>query len=173
MVKILKKKLILDDLEVFDCLNQMTFNEHKVVVNGRSSYTSHLIINDNKILNLIVNEFIDMAGEGYKLLEIWANKYSKGGYVKEHSHIPTIEELKNVDCKAGVYFFKKPKMSGDFVLDGEKQNIEEGDILLFDCDKKHYSLPNETNEDRIVFSINIAKGVEKLWNNNKWEFKRI
>lgn len=173
MTQTLKRKLILDEVEVFDCLNQMTFTEYKGVVNGQSSYSNHLIINDNKILNLIVHEFIDIAGEDYKLLEVWANKYSKGGYVQEHSHIPTIEELKNVDCKAGVYFFKKPKRSGDFVLDGKKQNVEEGDILLFDCDKKHYSLPNETNEDRIIFSINLAKGIEKIWNNDKWEFKKI
>jgi|SRR6056300_322468 len=169
----MRRKLSLPENLVNECLEQMKFVEHNLVVNGQSTYSSHHIINENKVLNLIVNEFIDMAGEGYKLLEIWANKYSKGGYAQEHNHIPTVDELKNVDCKAGVYFFKKPKMSGDFVLDGEKQNVEEGDILLFNCDKNHYSLPNESDEERIIFSINIAKGVEKIWNNNQWEFRKV
>ena len=64
-------------------------------------------------------------------------------------------------------------MSGDFILEGKKQNIEEGDMILFDSDKNHYSLPNETNEERIIFSINLAKGVKKIWKNNQWEFIKV
>ena len=166
----IRRKLFLDNKLVNKCLSEITFYNKNGVINGQSSYSNHQILNKNNILNLIINEFLDMAGPEYYLIDIWSQRYIKGGYVEKHNHIPVVDILKNVDCKSGVYFYKKPKMSGDFVLEGEKQNIEEGDILLFDCDKNHYSLPNESNEERIIFSINLAKGVEKIWNNNQWEF---
>ena len=169
----MKRKLLIPDEEVFECLNKMNFIEHNLVLNGQSTFDSFHTINENEVLKLIVNAFIDMAGPKYRLLEIWANRYGRGGYVSEHNHKSPILESMNVDGKAGVYFFKKPKMSGDFVLDGKKQNVEEGDMLLFNSDKNHYSLPNESDEERIIFSINIAKGVEKIWNNNHWEFRKV
>tara|TARA_Y100001937_G_C6893278_1_gene230057 strand:+ start:34 stop:552 length:519 start_codon:yes stop_codon:yes gene_type:complete len=169
----IKKKLFLDNKLVDECLDKISFINKNGVIKGKSSYSSHQIINENDIIKTIVNEFIDMAGPEYHLIDIWSQKYDKGGYVEEHNHIPVIDILKNVDCKAGVYFYKKPKMSGDFILEGKKQNIEEGDMILFDSDKNHYSLPNETNEERIIFSINLAKGVKKIWNNNQWEFIKV
>ena len=169
----MKKKLLIPDKKVFECLDKMSFIQHNLVLNGTSTYDSYHLKNNDEALNIIVKKFLNMAGKKYRLLEIWANRYKKGGCVKKHNHLPSVKELYDVPCKSGVYFFKKPKLSGDFVLNGEKQNVEEGDIILFDCDKEHYSLPNSSNEERIVFSINMAKNVEKVWNNNKFEFKKI
>ena len=102
---------------------------------------------------------------------MWVTIYPRGAYVTEHIHSPYV--LSGVfyvkapeDC--GAIVFKDPAWVakvqqgqnglGTFPIDGTRQPIEPttGDLLLFPGWLPHYTKPNESEDDRIIVSFNMA-----------------
>jgi ASC-1-like (ASCH) protein len=173
---IIRKNFILKNKKKFNkILETIVFDKHALVNNGVSTYNTFAEYHQYKVFNEIINKFISLAGKNYYVLEFWINIYEKGGFVKEHNHITTIPELINVPMKSGVYYFKKPNNSGNIIIDNKLIKVKEGDILLFNSDQNHYTEKNLSDEQRIVFSINLAKNIKKLWNNidNTYKFINV
>lgn len=151
--------------KILDYINQIKFNNHKLVEQGLSTYDFILEYQKYPFLSNIVKKFKKEAGKDYYLLDLWCNVYNKNGYVKEHNHHDTCNNmLKNIPQISGVYNIKKPVNSGDLILDGHKTNLKEDECILFDSRINHSSTPNLSEDTRIIFSINMAYKVERKWN---------
>jgi hypothetical protein len=156
-------------------LKTIMFSKHTLVNKGVSTYNSLVDYYPYKVFDKIINKFICLAGKDYHVLEFWINIYEKGGFVKEHNHTTDVPELIDVPMKSGAYYFKKPANSGNIIIDNKLIKVKEGDILLFNSDQNHYTEKNLSNEQRIVFSINLAKNIKKVWNNidNTYKFINV
>ena len=96
--------------------------------------------------------------------ESWVNIHKRGGYTGEHLHSPSPLVI---SC-----YLKAPKGSGNFLVRdpleyhrfGTPQEpaehiwkeipVQTNDVLVFPGWLKHKTQPNNTNEDRIVLSVN-------------------
>tara|TARA_R100000963_G_C4639745_1_gene103458 strand:+ start:657 stop:1187 length:531 start_codon:yes stop_codon:yes gene_type:complete len=158
---LVKDKLILEDKgSVLVDMSNINLDKHCLVNNGSSSFNSSYNFDSFKSFTPILDKFKLMAGDGFNVTDFWFNIYQKGGYVKPHNHITLNDDLKHAEHKVGAYYFKKPKNSGNLVINDEEHEIEEDDLILFRNSDIHYSTPNNTNSERIVFSINLMKGVK-------------
>lgn len=151
-VKIKNKKEILTNLQT------IFFDKHNLVKQGGSTYNYKFKQNS---FSDVIYWFKKLAGKDYFLLDFWSNKYKKGGYVREHNHHNPEGPLKDVKQMTGVYYFKKPKNSGNLIVEGKEIKIKEDDFVIFDSKKNHYSTPNKSNDEKIIFSINLGYKVEK------------
>tara|TARA_R100000455_G_C6244946_1_gene102908 strand:- start:387 stop:869 length:483 start_codon:yes stop_codon:yes gene_type:complete len=144
--------------EILKMINKTTNTshafKHNLVESGISTYDYDLKKVD--VFKSIINTFIKLAKGGFEAIDFWFNKYKNNGYVKPHNHV-AVDGTPNKDCLVGVYYFKKKDKSGDLVVNKKKIKIKEDDFLIFDTADVHYSLPNKTNQERIVFSINMRK----------------
>jgi len=89
----------------------------------------------------------------YHLSDIWYNYYKEGQYQEPHMH----------DGEGGVtavhYLLFDPKEhSKTEFTDGDKSpNIQQGDILFFDCFKEHYVPQNKSTKPRLTVAFTITK----------------
>ena len=137
-------------------------NSHGLVVKGLSSYSTEYNPIKDKVFNPLLNEILKILN-GYHIENVWFNIYKKGGYVREHNHIPN-DFSKHYEYHANpnkhlsaVYNVKRPFDSGNFYLNQSKINMNEGDFFAFTSNDMHYTTPNQSNEDRIAISINLIK----------------
>ena len=130
---------------------------HNLIENGSSTYDSHNLKNE-KVLSSICKTFLKLTNDKFKILELWFNKYRKGGYVKPHNHLPVNGDIKN-KYLTGVYYFKKPQKSGTLVINQKKIDAKEDDFVIFNVDDTHYTTKNLSNQNKIVFSVNM-KNIE-------------
>ena len=144
--------------EIMNFINKHESIDHVLVENGSSTYDSHNLKNE-KVLSNICKTFYKLTDNKFEILELWFNKYRKGGYVKPHNHLPVNGDIKN-KYLAGVYYFKKPKNSGKLVIEGKEIDTNEDDFVLFNITDTHYTTKNLSNQSRIVFSVNMK---EKTW----------
>ena len=126
---------------------------HNLVENGSSTYDSHNLKSE-KVLSSICKTFLKLTDNKFEILELWFNKYRKGGYVKPHNHLPINGDIKN-KYLTGVYYFKKPKKSGTLVINQKKIDAEEDDFVIFNVDDTHHTTKNLSNQNKIVFSVNM------------------
>ena len=150
--------------QIENVLKKMFVDKHALVNNGYSSYNTVVDYANLKVFDKVINKFIELAGKDFNVIDFWINVYFKNGYVKKHTHTPDIKKLKNIPIQTGVYYFKKPKNSGNIVVDNKVIKIKQSDIILFDGNLMHYSERNKSNLPRIIFSINLMKGIKKIWN---------
>ena len=127
--------------------------EHDFVENGSSTYDSHNLKNE-KVLSNICKTFKKITDNKFEILELWFNKYDKGGYVKPHNH--SNGDVKN-KYLAGVYYFKKPKNSGKLVIKEKEIYTKENDFVIFNIADTHYTTKNLSNQSKIVFSVNMKE----------------
>tara|TARA_Y100000004_G_C8718059_1_gene328863 strand:+ start:92 stop:589 length:498 start_codon:yes stop_codon:yes gene_type:complete len=135
---------------------------HGLVVEGSSSFhTKYNYIKDKAFTSLLY-EIVKILN-GYYIEDVWFNIYKKGGYVKEHNHIPN-DFSKHYEYHANpnkhlsaVYNVKRPFNSGNFYLNQSKINMNEGDFFAFTSNDMHYTTPSQSDEDRIVMSFNLIK----------------
>ena len=139
--------------EIMNFVNKHKSIKHGLVENGSSTYDSHNLKNE-KVLSNICNTFKKMTDNKFEILELWFNKYYKGGYVKPHNH--SNGDVKN-KYLAGVYYFKKPKNSGNLVIKEKEIDIKEDDFVIFDIADTHYTTKNLSNQSKIVFSVNMKE----------------
>ena len=108
------------------------------------------------------------------LLSLWTTIYPPGGYIPEHTHSNSL--------MSGVFYVKAPENCGNIVFKDIScvaktmcvnnvrsfptvdttwtEPVEAGKMIVFPSWLPHLTLPNKSNEDRIIlsFNIGIAKG---------------
>jgi hypothetical protein len=152
MVK--KTKLILKNKEeVLKKIKTIKSSEYSALENGTSSYHTKYNYGKDKEFHPILDKFLETAGKGFRILDFWFNIYGPNGHVKPHRHA---QENLEGNLKSGVYYIQKPINSGNIILNNKVIKIEEDDMLLFDSDIEHYSEPNKSNQDRVIFSCNLT-----------------
>ena len=166
-----KRKLLIKQKEkILRAIKKIKSSDYDYVVDGVSSYnTSHDYAKDN-LFHPILDGFLNIAGPGYKILDFWFNIYGPRGHVKPHEHA---EQETNGALVSGVYYFQKPIKSGNLVLNKQVVEVEEDDLVLFDSHLQHYSEPNKSNGDRIIFSCNLAKGYKKILKDGRWTLVKL
>tara|TARA_X000001388_G_C2197783_1_gene110036 strand:+ start:74 stop:568 length:495 start_codon:yes stop_codon:yes gene_type:complete len=142
--------------ETMNLINCIPFKSHDLVVNGVSTYT--YIIKDFDIMfKEITDKFLAMVGSSYHIIDFWINKYFYKGCVNKHNH-PTDKKL---TAKTGVFYFKKPKKGGDLIINNKNISMNEGDIIVFNPDQFHWSQPNLSKQEKIIFSVNMVKNLTR------------
>jgi len=141
---------------ILDFLNQNTklYTEDSIFGGeGKTTYTNSgkLHIDYPEIFGEFCSFVLSNFEEEYIFLDLWSNVYSKGSFVKPHSHFSEEYPV----GKNGVFYIKKPKDSGNLVVEDQVIDCEENDIVIFGNSDMHWSQPNESNEDRIILSFNI------------------
>ena len=104
-----------------------------------------------------------------KIYQSWITHYHHGGVINKHNHgraqLAGVLYL-NASPEHGNIVFENPLelllrtqpyreeivYGADF---GQELNVNTGDLILFPSYLKHYTLPNSTNEDRIIMSVNL------------------
>ncbi len=113
------------------------------------------------------------------ILEIWANKSPRGGYITSHLHLSlpfTAVYYVDASPEQGNIVFENPNdllLSAQPVnyLEGTYQfeheiNVQSGDLLIFPGYMKHRSKPNQTDRPRLILGITFgARGFywQKNW----------
>lgn len=152
-------------------LENIKFTNHGLLSEGVSSYNSLVDYSEcNGLFIPYIDKFIAMSGKGFSVLDFWINIVKPGGYTKTHNHITLIEELKDVTMKTGVFYLKKPKNSGNIVIEDNVYKIKENDIIIFEPWMNHKTEQNKSKENRIIFSVNMAKGVDKVFSEGSYKF---
>ena len=143
-----------DKQSIIELIYSLFKSSHSLVVNGRSSYGSKYDYSKHKEFEPLVKQILSIVPD-YQIYDMWFNVYQTGGYVKAHNHSSVHTE--NHPWLCGVYNLKKPKNSGDFYLNDNKIEAQEGDFFIFTPNDIHYTTQNQSKEDRIVLSFNFRK----------------
>ena len=154
---IIANVLIDNKKEIMDFVNRQIPVKHLLIKNGFSTFHNHNF-KDEKVLSIICEIFKELTHNEFDIIELWFNKYHKGGYVESHRHDSEMseKELKK-RWLTGVYYFKKPNNSGNLVINDKKIDIKEDDFVVFDITDAHHTTKNMSKEDRIVFSLNMKE----------------
>lgn len=113
------------------------------------------------------------------VLEIWANKSPRGGYITSHLHLSlpfTAVYYVDASPEQGNIVFENPN---DLLLSSQPVNyaagkyqfeheveVNSGDLLIFPGYMKHRSIPNSTDRPRLILGITFgARGFywQKNW----------
>lgn len=148
---------------------------------GYSNFTleSNLIKNDKFLffynhIRPLISEFFEQLDyrDDWHFVNSWAAVYPKGAWVPLHDH--KIMEW------SGVYYVSAPEGCGDITFTDPKEyalaaeppntrwrgnykqkfNPKNGKIILFPSYVKHETVPNQSEEDRVIISFNINTGTE-------------
>lgn len=153
-------------------------NQEDFIKNGVTSFNSGSLTDDPEWAN--VAAFIyDFASTMIKSVNtsnripvidnMWTTIYPNKAFVPEHIHSNSL--------LSGVFYAKTPENCGDIVFKDlaavaknmciaqirdfpavetiYTQEVKEGVMVIFPSWLPHYTLPNESNEDRIMVSFNI------------------
>ncbi len=118
----------------------------------------------------VINDFFAQLDfyHNWQFVNSWASVYPKGAYIPCHDHRPmewsgAYYVKAHKDC--GKILFTDPR---EYALQNEPENTlyrgnhmhsidpVPGMLLLFPSYLKHETMPNETDEDRIIISFNIV-----------------
>lgn len=150
-----------DKDKILETIQSILFDKHSLVENGGSTYNYKFGSEKIKNLKNIINNFKKLAGKNYNVLDFWSNIYKKNGYVKKHNHYDPNGDLKDTKQLSGIYYFKKPEDSGELIIEDKNIPVKENDFILFDSKYNHYTQPNKSEKEKIIFSINLGHKVEK------------
>jgi uncharacterized protein (TIGR02466 family) len=113
------------------------------------------------------------------ILEIWANKSPRGGYIASHLHLSlpfTAVYYVDASPEQGNLVFENPSdlllsaqpvnyLAGKYQFEHEVE-VNSGDLLIFPGYMKHRSIPNRTDRPRLILGITFgARGFywQKNW----------
>ncbi len=109
-----------------------------------------------KLSNSIQNKVETLLEcEGY-MHSMWFNVNRIGSKTTLHHH----NDQKSDNKFSGVYYFSKPKNSGNFIFyDPQLTTLEvkTNDIIIFNASLLHETEVNDSNNDRIVCGFNFMK----------------
>lgn len=113
------------------------------------------------------------------ILEVWANKTARGGWIHSHLHLSlpfTAVYYVDASPEQGNIVFENPS---DLLLSAQPVNyyegryqfeqeleVNSGDLLIFPGYMKHHVLPNNTDRDRLILGLTFgARGFywQKNW----------
>lgn len=104
-----------------------------------------------KIENRIKKVIVDKSLIPHSM---WFNVNKNGGKIGRHNHYTV-----GVDNKiSGVYYFNKPKDSGNIVFHTTEKTLVEvktNDLIFFDSKLYHETEENKSNKDRVVCGFNF------------------
>jgi len=150
--------------QIKEVLKKINVDNHQLVEKGYSSYSTVLDYEKFGVFDKIIEKFLKLAGKNFNIVDFWINIYFKNGYVKKHNHTTSIKKLEKVPLKTGVYYFEKPRNSGNIVVNNRLIKVRQEDMIIFEGKNIHYSEKNLSVFPRIIFSVNMMKGVQKIWN---------
>lgn len=80
----------------------------------------------------------------------WINVYPPGTYINRHKHYRNLF--------TSVFYLQSNDASGQLYVSGDPnpKNIKEGEMYIFPSDIEHWSSPNESYQDRIVFGCDFC-----------------
>lgn len=160
----------------------ITQEKHKL---GYTNFNNESLIDNSKFdfffdsISIVINGFFEQLNYlgNWHFVNAWASVYPPGAYVPLHDHKPM--------HWSGVYYVKALPECGNILFTDPKEyalQVEppstmyrgnqmhavspvSGNLLLFPGYLKHETLPNDTNEDRIIISFNILTGAkgDALW----------
>jgi hypothetical protein len=161
--------------QVLDEIKKMTVYPQDIIFKGYSSFNVNFDYGSFPCFREIIDNFLMMAGKDYYVLDFWYNIYNYLGRVKPHKHRTSNPLYNDYPSKTGVFYFKKPKDSGNIIVEKKVIKVKENDMIVFDSNYIHESQSNKSNDVRIIFSINMMKNVAKMYNQatNKWEMKIV
>jgi hypothetical protein len=152
--------------KIDDYLNTLTYEPHSSLKGAVSTFQTDISKEDNfpyKLFKPLFDKFLSLLDYQYDIIDFWVNRYSYGGFVAHHNHRPK-PELKSFKSVSGIYYFRKPPHSGNLILNDKLYPIKENDLLIFSPYNFHSSEKNLSQTERIVFSLNLTKGLSKIWN---------
>lgn len=166
----IKVKLKLQNKQaILNKIKSIKSSSYSAVKNGVSSYDTSYDYSKDKEFHPVLDGFLKAAGPEFGILDFWFNIYGPNGYVEPHSHS---KFNLGGTLRSGVYYIQKPINSGNLILNNQLIKVEEDDMVLFNSDLLHYSEPNKSNQDRVIFSCNLARGYKKVLQNKKWVLKQ-
>jgi len=86
----------------------------------------------------------------FEFQAMWANRYPPGTCVMKHNHTYLGGDKYLISA---LLYIQKPFNSGNLVVENEEIDIEEGDVVFFESFRDHWSIPNESNEDRLLIGM--------------------
>jgi len=81
---------------------------------------------------------------------MWANRYPTNTFVMKHNHRLLGGEGFLMAC---LFYLQKPENSGNLVIEDKEINIQEGDIVIFESYKDHWTIPNKSEKDKLVIGM--------------------
>lgn len=108
-------------------------------------------------INLSTNKIFK---KNFEISSMWANVGTFGSKIDPHNHIE--DKYSNYRACAdfqtfgvcGAFYLKKPKLSGNFIANGNVIDIQEKDIIFFSPHVVHSTETNKSHQKRIVISFN-------------------
>ena len=157
----------------YDLHNEKNETLHKVLkFIAISILETSKITNSSKLKNL-ENQKPKL---NVKLIESWFIRYNKGGMIYPHNHgnfswscVYYVQANKNPENMNGSTYFLKPYQPqrpsdfGSSYMLSEQMNVnaEEGKLLIFPGYLYHGSHPFESDNDRIIISVNSLTELKK------------
>ena len=157
----------------YDLHNEKNETLHKVLkFIAISILETSKITNSSKLKNL-ENQKPKL---NVKLIESWFIRYNKGGMIYPHNHgnfswscVYYVQANKNPENMNGSTYFLKPYQPqrpsdfGSAYMLSEQMNVnaEEGKLLIFPGYLYHGSHPFESDNDRIIISVNSLTELKK------------
>lgn len=82
----------------------------------------------------------------------WVNVYPPGTFISAHKHI-TFDNL-----FTSVFYLQSNEDSGQLYVadDTNPKNIRQGEVYIFPSNIDHWTTPNESDQDRIVFGCDFV-----------------
>jgi hypothetical protein len=77
----------------------------------------------------------------------WANVYPTGSYIRPHNHVTPFTSM-----LSAVYYLQG---NGFLHFDHGKEEIKEGNVIVFDGKLMHWTEPHDGKEDRIIVGFDI------------------
>ena len=118
---------------------------------------THFLKNNIKeyLNDISINEH-DVAVTG-----MWANRYPPGTFIVKHNH--NYLNKNNTIIIGIVYYIRKDDEAGSLVIDipdyGEyNTNMREGDVIIFDSTLEHWTIPNQSDNDKYTIGLEIVVG---------------
>jgi len=107
-----------------------------------------------KPLQIYIEENISkFFNNTYLISDSWGNIYKKYGYVRIHHH--------GISDISGVLYLQTPKNSSLIIHDRHDPAnskgviVNNGDILFFNGNQPHSTLPNLSDKDKVVIAFNL------------------
>lgn len=115
--------------------------------------------------DILINKWNFPSDNEYKISDGWVSKYSKGGYIKPHTHTGIVAVIcsyvqlpkgaSNIIFKDPYYDTKSITITKDDKWLWKEIKCKTNDVLIFQGGFMHKTEPNMIDEDRWVITNNI------------------
>lgn len=136
------KKILLREINLFS--SDYDFSHGS----SYSTWYTNCFLQESRFFFPLVEKIKKKIVYNINITEMWGNINFPGSKVKLHNHKNKIN--------SGVIYLKKPKNSGNIIIDNNIINVNENDILFFNSSKMHETEINLSNHIRCVISFNYT-----------------